>query len=151
MTAQYSYSTADIENLLPHRPPFLFVDRIVAFEEMCRLVAEKELSGDEWFFEGHFPGMPVMPGVLISEALAQASGILLGLIWREDPSQAGDTRLFLGGVNMKYTHLSTPGDTLRLTAEIKKQLGSMYRFDVKAEVGDTVVAKGHLTLAAGAG
>ena len=150
MSAEPSYTMADIEALLPHRPPFLFVDRIVVFEAMCRIVAEKDLNGEEWFFKGHFPGMPVMPGVLISEALAQTSGLLLGLIWRVDPARAGDTRLFLGGVNMKYTHVSTPGDTLRLFAEFRKQLGGMYRFEVRAEAAAQTVAKGNLTLASGA-
>ena len=73
-----------IQEILPHRNPFLFVDRVTDFEGGKHIIARKDLCLDDPFFAGHFPGNPIMPGVLVSEALAQTSGLLLGLTWREE-------------------------------------------------------------------
>ena len=139
-----------IQEILPHRSPFLFVDRIIDFEIGHRIVAEKDLTHGEFFFTGHFPGRPVMPGVLVSEALAQASGLLLGLTWK---GQAGDgTDLhsglcLLASLNMKFSNPGKPGETLRLESVLKKGYGKLFLFEVRAYVGGTVIGEGTLTLA----
>ena len=79
MKNQLLYDISLIKEILPHRSPFLFVDRIMELKAGERIVAEKDLSPDESFFKGHFPGNPIMPGVLVTEALAQTSGLLIGL------------------------------------------------------------------------
>ena len=113
----------DIKSLLPHRDPFLFVDRIVAMEWDTRVTAEKHLDPGSGFFSGHFPGHPVMPGVLVSEALAQTGGLLVGMrLKAQSGPQALDGKsVFLAGVNMKYYHPAIPGQTLRLEAVLKKE------------------------------
>ena len=137
-----------IEKILPHRKPFLFVDRIVNFEAGEKIIAEKDLLPDESFFAGHFPGEPIMPGVLVSEALAQASGLLLGLTLEEKGRSMEDEKinLFLANVDIKFFTPAKPGDTLRLEATIKKGYGSLFLFKVDAFVGTNPVAKGTLTL-----
>ncbi len=138
-----------IKKMLPHRSPFLFVDRVMQVKAGDRIVAEKDLLPDEYYFAGHFPGRPIMPGVLISEALAQTSGLLLGLTWKEAGQLAdrAKTTLFLATVNMKFSAPAKPGDTLRLEASLKKQYGRLSFFDVAAHVESSRVAKGTLTLA----
>jgi len=137
-----------IPEILPHRAPFLFVDRIIGFRAHAYITAETYLSPDAAFFAGHFPGYPVMPGVLITEALAQTSGLLIGLS-NDMPSTLHakqGARLFLASVNVKFISPAKPGDTLILTAHWMKSYGALYRFDVKATVGEAETAKGSLTL-----
>jgi beta-hydroxyacyl-ACP dehydratase FabZ len=104
----------DIQRLLPHRFPFLLVDRVVELEPGKRLVAIKNVTINEPFFNGHFPGAPVMPGVLIVEALAQASGLLVGYDRRVAPNEY---LLFAGIDNVRFRLPVVPGDTLTLTVE----------------------------------
>ncbi|MCJ7772989.1 MAG: hypothetical protein MUP22_07640, partial [Desulfobacterales bacterium] len=91
-----------IKEMLPHRDPFLFIDRVVEFTSGETITAEKDLPPDMVFFAGHFPETPIMPGVLTTEALAQACGLLLGLTWKENPELKGNigSMLFLINVNM---------------------------------------------------
>jgi 3-hydroxymyristoyl/3-hydroxydecanoyl-(acyl carrier protein) dehydratase len=143
---------SDVEKItaiLPHRNPFLFVDRIIKIIEDHRIVAEKDLFNDDYFFAGHFPGNPIMPGVLVSEALAQTSGLLLGLTLRKE-SQALDHNLrnfSLANVNIKFINPAKPEETLRLEAKLKKTYGKLFLFEVAANVLDRKIAKGSLTLA----
>lgn len=141
----------DIMAILPHRPPFLFVDRIIEVIEGKQIVAEKDLSFEDPVFDGHFPGNPIMPGVLVSEALAQTSGLLLGLMWKEkNPSLLGNKhQLFLAHVNVKFFTPAKPGETLRLEASLIKAYGKFYLFDVVALTDINRIAKGALTLAVG--
>lgn len=142
-----------IEDILPHRPPFLFVDRVCAFQPGKEIVAEKHLNEDEGFFRGHFPGRPIMPGVLVTEALAQTGGLLLGLTLRDSPA-AGEpppADLFLASVDVKFLSPAVPGDTLRLKAALKKRFGPLALFKVRAEVNGRLVAKGTISLGAGSG
>jgi 3-hydroxyacyl-[acyl-carrier-protein] dehydratase len=143
------YDISVIEELLPHRSPFLFVDRVMKLKVGEKIIAEKDLSLDESFFAGHFPGKPIMPGVLVSEALAQTSGLLLGLTWKER-GQSMDrekANLLLANVNMKFSTPARPGDTLRLEASIKKEYGGLFFFEVAAYVVSSEIAKGTLILA----
>ena len=143
------YDIADIMTILPHRPPFLFVDRVKEILEGDKIVAEKDLSLDDYFFDGHFPGNPIMPGVLVSEALAQASGLLLGIKWKQRYPSVSQNKLhlFLANVNIKFVTPARPGETLRLEARLKKTYGKFNLFEVAAYTDDNHIARGRLTLA----
>ncbi len=152
MTDAPLYDISVIKQVLPHRSPFLFVDRIIDLRVGEKIVAEKYLSPDESFFAGHFPGNPIVPGVLVSEALAQTSGLLMGLTWNEE-GRATDREmpgiLYLASTNMKFSSPAGPGETLRLESRLKKEYGRMYLFDVTASVEDQLIARGTLALGSG--
>jgi len=119
--------TADIERLLPHRYPFLLVDRVLEFERNKRVLAYKNVSCNEPFFTGHFPGHPVMPGVLVVEALAQAGGVLTQL--SRDPSELGKDTFYLVKVdNAKFSRMVIPGDRLELEVELKRRIRNMAQY-----------------------
>jgi 3-hydroxyacyl-[acyl-carrier-protein] dehydratase len=114
-----------------------------------RIVAERLLRPEEPYFSGHFPGRAIMPGVLVTEALAQTSGLLIGL---SDRVTAGvppeQTKMFfLAAVSMKYKHPAAPGEVLRLQAQADGDFGGLFRFNVEASSGRHVIATGLLTLA----
>jgi 3-hydroxyacyl-[acyl-carrier-protein] dehydratase len=134
-----------IQAMLPHRYPFLLVDRVVAFTPNTRLTALKNVTINEPFFQGHFPGHPVMPGVLIIEALAQASGLLVFL---STPRREGHPLYYLVKVdNAKFSRLVVPGDQLRLEVELKRTLRRMGLFACRALVDDQQVAEAELLCA----
>ena len=144
------YDISVVEQILPHRPPFLFVDRVTELEVEHRIIAEKTLSPTDHFFAGHFPENPIMPGVLVSEALAQTSGLLLGLTWRKQDRYLNKERsklLLLANVNMKFSSPAKPGDILRLEAQLKKEYGGLFLFEAAAYVESRQIAKGTITLA----
>jgi len=149
MTDKPPFELEDLLDILPHRPPFLFVDRVVRLEPHRSIVAERRLREEEPQFAGHFPQRPIMPGVLVTEALAQTSGLLLGLSDKlTEAEPPGRPKLFfLAAANMKYTHPAAPGDLLVLRADIDKSFGGLFRFNVEAVVGRHVIANGSLTLA----
>lgn len=107
----------DIKHILPHRYPFLLVDRVIEFEPGKRLVALKNVTSNEPFFNGHFPAAPVMPGVLIIEALAQAAGLLVAY---DRPTNPDEYLLFAGIDNVRFRLPVVPGDVLTLTVETKR-------------------------------
>jgi 3-hydroxyacyl-[acyl-carrier-protein] dehydratase len=110
--------TLDIQEVLdflPHRYPFLLIDRIVEFERATRLVAIKNVTINEPFFQGHFPGYPIMPGVLVVEAMAQAGGIIMT---HELPDRAAKLVVFTGIERAKFRRPVTPGDQLRIEVEV---------------------------------
>jgi 3-hydroxymyristoyl/3-hydroxydecanoyl-(acyl carrier protein) dehydratase len=150
MTPNQTFDISVIKKMLPHRDPFLFIDRVVEFKSNKTITAEKDLLPDMVFFAGHFPGTPIMPGVLTTEALAQACGLLLGLTWEENPELKGDVAfmLFLVNVNMKYTSPAVPDETLVLKATLKRKFGMLYMFDVSAHVKDRLIGKGSISLGA---
>jgi beta-hydroxyacyl-ACP dehydratase FabZ len=106
-----------IMSSIPHRYPFLLVDRVVAMEHERRIVALKNVTANEPFFQGHFPGAPVMPGVLIIEALAQAGAVLL---LHELPDRASKLIYFTGIDHARFRRIVVPGDQLMLTMEVLK-------------------------------
>jgi 3-hydroxyacyl-[acyl-carrier-protein] dehydratase len=139
-------SVSEVTALMPHRPPFLFVDRVTALEPNQSIVAERLLRPEESFFAGHFPGRPIMPGVLVGEALAQASGLLLGL--SERPTEQGTPVVyFLAAANLKFLRPAIPGETLILESRFETALGGLFRFQVTARVEAGVVASGIIMLA----
>jgi 3-hydroxyacyl-[acyl-carrier-protein] dehydratase len=114
-----------IQELLPHRPPFLLVDRVVAFEKGKKIVAWKGVTMNEPFFPGHFPGRPVMPGVLILEALAQAAGLLA--MMSLGPEQQGKLTYLMGIDGARFRKPVVPGDRLELHVEVVKQKGPVWK------------------------
>ena len=149
MAQQSLYDLSVIKEILPQRTPFLFVDRVTALTPREKIVAEKDLLPEDTFFAGHFPGRPLMPGVLVSEALAQTSGLLLGLSALEEnhSTEKEKPSFFLASVNMKYLTPAKPGEILRLEATLVKGFAGLYRFDVAAYADEIRIAKGILTLA----
>ncbi len=115
-------STRDIEAVIPHRWPFLLVDRIVEYEpEAKRIVGIKGVTATEWFFQGHFPGLPVMPGVIQVEALAQTMAVYVG----RQPGFGDRIGLVAGIADCRFKRIVVPGDTLRLEVTMDK-LGSRF-------------------------
>ena len=116
------HSTSEIEALIPHRWPFLLVDRIVEYDpEAQRIVGLKAVTATEWFFAGHFPGLPVMPGVLQVEALAQTMAVYVA----KQPGFGDRIGLFAGIDETRFKRVVVPGDTLRLEVTMDK-LGSRF-------------------------
>jgi 3-hydroxyacyl-[acyl-carrier-protein] dehydratase len=115
-------TTAQIQALIPHRHPFLLVDRVVEYDpEAQRIVAIKGVTASEWFFAGHFPGLPVMPGVLQVEALAQTMAVYVA----RQPGFGDRIGLFAGIDEVRFKRIVAPGDTLRLEVTMEK-LGSRF-------------------------
>jgi 3-hydroxyacyl-[acyl-carrier-protein] dehydratase len=130
-----------IQKILPHRPPFLLVDRVVLLEPGKRLVAWKGVTMNEPFFVGHFPGKPVMPGVLILEALAQACG-LLAMKSIEPGEDVKDKVTFLMAIDgARFRRPVVPGDRLELHVEIVKRKGAIWRQKGAAIVDGQTVAE----------
>jgi 3-hydroxymyristoyl/3-hydroxydecanoyl-(acyl carrier protein) dehydratase len=143
------FTLDEILPILPHRPPFLFVDRVTHLDPHKVIIAERVLRTDEPQFAGHFPGQPIMPGVLVGEALAQTSGLLLGLSDKLDggPPPAQPKMYFLAATSLKYTHPAKPGDILILRASSDREFSGLFRFSVEATVRDKLIASGSLMLA----
>lgn len=128
----------EIREYLPHRYPFLLVDRVVELVPGESIVAYKNVTVNEPFFNGHFPDHPVMPGVLIVEAMAQAAGIL-GFKTMDKRPQDGSIYYFVGADNLRFKRPVVPGDRLQLEAKVVSEKRGIWKFDVKATVeGDTV-------------
>jgi 3-hydroxyacyl-[acyl-carrier-protein] dehydratase len=127
-----------IQELLPHRYPFLLVDRVLELEPNQRILAVKNVSINEPFFQGHFPGHPVMPGVLVIEALAQAGGILTQLSHQTDAS--GKLFYLVKIDNAKFSRMVVPGDRLELEVEIKRTIRNMALYAGVARVDGQQVA-----------
>lgn len=139
--AQKEYAVIGIEDImkvLPHRYPFLLVDRVIEYEEGKRVVGIKNVSINEWFFQGHFPGHPIMPGVLIVEAMAQVGGILLmGTV----PDPESKVVYFTGLDGVRWRRPVKPGDVLRFELEVLQLRGSVCRMRGVAKVDGTVVSE----------
>jgi 3-hydroxyacyl-[acyl-carrier-protein] dehydratase len=135
-----TFDIRDIFKLLPHRYPFLLVDRITAIEPGKTIVALKNVTYNENFFTGHFPEVPTMPGVLILEALAQASG-LLSVITSGIRADSGMILYFAGIDAARFKRPVIPGDQLTLHSEIIKQKRDLWKFKTRAMVGDMLACE----------
>ena len=129
----------EIRQLLPHREPMLLVDEMDMTENAAH--GRYTVRGDEWFLQGHFPGNPVVPGVVLCEMIGQNCAVLIG------EKLLGKTPFFTGMNKVRFRHTARPGDTLELMASIKRQNGPFYVTEGRALIGDQVVAEGEFTFA----
>ena len=135
------FGSDEIRKILPHREPFLLVDEVLELEERKRIVAVKHVLASEPYFAGHFPGAPVMPGVLIVEAMAQAGALLL---LREVPDRESKLVFFAGIDRARFRQPVFPGDDLRLELTVLSRRVTIAKMDGKAYVGDKLVAEAQL-------
>ncbi len=133
----------EIKKIIPQREPFLMIDEVESYVPGESAVCYKNVSSDEWYFKGHFPGNPIMPGVLITESLAQAGAVAI-LSMEENK---GKNALFGGINNMKFKKMVVPGDRLKLEVQIIKRKGPIGVGMGIATVDGKLAAKGELTFA----
>lgn len=132
-----------IEEILPHREPFLLLDEVIELEPGRKVVATRLVRPDDWWFPGHFPGRPVMPGVLIVEAMAQAGAVAVLI----EEANRGKIAFFAGIDDCRFKRVVEPGDVLTLTCEIDTIRGPIGRGKATAYVGEELAARGTLTFA----
>ncbi len=136
-------NSSEIQKIIPHRYPFLLIDTILEFEPGKKAIGVKNVTANEWFFQGHFPENPIMPGVLIVEALAQVACVA-GLSLEIYKGKVG---IFTGIESMKFRRQVVPGDTLILESEFIAFRHKMGKVKVLAKVNDQVVAEGDIRFA----
>ena len=127
-----------IESIIPHRDPFLFVDEVIELEPGVRAVARKTIRDGEWFLEGHFPGRPIVPGVILIEAAAQTSAIAVLTV----PENHGKLLLFAGIDKVRFKRIVSPGDEVTLTAELGASRGNVGWAKVEARVDGELALRG---------
>ena len=132
-----------IEAILPHRDPFLLIDEVVELEPGVRVVARKRVRPDEWYLTGHFPGRPIMPGVLIVEAMAQTGAVAV----LSEEENRGRLALFAGIDGVRFKRIVEPGDELELTCDLEKVRGPIGKGRAEARVDGELAARGTLTFA----
>jgi 3-hydroxyacyl-[acyl-carrier-protein] dehydratase len=132
-----------IEEILPHRDPFLFLDEVLVLEPGVRVIARKRVRDDEWFLTGHFPGRPIMPGVIIVEAMAQTGAVAV----LADEANRGKLALFAGIDDVRFKRMVLPGDELELTCELDRMRGPIGRGKATATVDGELAARGTLMFA----
>ena len=128
-------AAAEVLKYLPHREPFLFIDEVIEIDLGNSIHAIKKVLPEEDYLRGHFPGNPIMPGVIIIEALAQASGIL-GFKTMDKTPQEGSLYVFAGVDNVRFRKRVRSGDTLHLFSKVVNVKRGIWKFDVRAEVND---------------
>jgi 3-hydroxyacyl-[acyl-carrier-protein] dehydratase len=134
----------EIEAILPHRDPFLLLDEVIELEPGKRVVARKQVRDDEFWTQGHFPGRPVMPGVLIVEAMAQAGAVAV----LSEEENRGKIALFAGIDGVRFKRIVEPGEELTLTCEVEAVRGPIGKGRVEARVAGELAVRGTLTFAA---
>ena len=145
MPTQAPLSRAEIEEILPHREPFLLIDEVTELEPGKRVVARKTVRPDEWYLAGHFPGRPIMPGVLIVEAMAQTGAV--AVLCAEE--NRGRLALFAGIDGVRFKRIVRPGEVLDLLCEVERLRGPIGKGKVRATVGSELAVRGTLTFAVG--
>jgi 3-hydroxyacyl-[acyl-carrier-protein] dehydratase len=133
----------EIEAIIPHREPFLLIDEVTLLEPGSRVIARKAVRPDEWYLAGHFPGRPVMPGVLIVEAMAQAGAVAV----LSEAENKGRIAFFAGIDDVRFKRVVEPGDELELTCDLDRVRGPIGRGKATARVGGELAARGTLTFA----
>ena len=137
-----TFDIQEIMDFLPHRYPFLLIDRVVEFERAKRLVAIKNVTMNEPFFQGHFPGYPIMPGVLVIEAMAQAGAII---ILSKIPDREKKLAVFTGIDRAKFRRQVGPGDQLRIEVDVLAFKSRLGRMEAKAYVDGKLACQATLT------
>lgn len=130
----------EIQRYLPHRYPFLLVDRVVEITANESILAYKNLTINEGYFAGHFPGNPIFPGVMLVEAMAQAAGIL-GFYSQGKTADGGSTYYFAGADNLRFKRPCVPGDKVMLHAQVVSVRRGIWKFDVSSNVDGELAAK----------
>ena len=143
MTTALPLDRAGIEAILPHREPFLLIDEVLELVPGERVVARKQVRGDEWYFRGHFPGRPVMPGVLIVEAMAQTGAVAV----LSEEENRGRIALFAGIDDTRFKRIVEPGDELQLECTLEQVRGPIGKGRARATVDGQLAARGTLTFA----
>jgi len=134
---------AAIEEILPHREPFLLLDEVTELEPGARVVARKLVREDEWYLPGHFPGNPIMPGVLMVEAMAQCGAVAV----LSEEANRGKLALFAGIDDVRFKRLVRPGDELELVCELERLRGPVGRGKARASVEGELAVRGTLLFA----
>jgi 3-hydroxyacyl-[acyl-carrier-protein] dehydratase len=134
---------SEIEAILPHREPFLLLDEVLELEPGVRVVARKRVRNDEWYLAGHFPGRPIMPGVLLVEAMAQTGAVAV----LAEETNRGKLALFAGIDDVRFKRIVEPGDEVELTCELERVRGPIGRGKATATVDGELAARGTLTFA----
>jgi 3-hydroxyacyl-[acyl-carrier-protein] dehydratase len=137
----------EIEEILPHRDPFLLLDEVIELEAGVRVLARKRVREDEWYLAGHFPGRPIMPGVLIVEAMAQTGAVAV----LADEANRGKLALFAGIDDVRFKRIVEPGDELELECRLERMRGPIGRGKATATVDGELAARGTLTFAVSEG
>ena len=138
-----------IQSILPHRYPFLLVDRVIELEPNKRIRAIKNVTINEPFFQGHFPGHPVMPGVLVVEAMAQAGGLLTQLSLEETPEKSEKLFYLVKVDNARFSKMVVPGDQLDIEVVLKRTIRNMAMYECVARVDGKVAASADILCAEG--
>jgi 3-hydroxyacyl-[acyl-carrier-protein] dehydratase len=138
-----TFGREEIEAILPHREPFLLIDEVLELEPGERVVAKKTVRPDEWYLKGHFPGRPVMPGVLIVEAMAQTGAVAV----LSEAANRGRVALFAGIDGVRFKRLVEPGDELVFECRLEAVRGPVGKGKATASVGEELAARGTLTFA----
>jgi 3-hydroxyacyl-[acyl-carrier-protein] dehydratase len=141
MTFQAPFGRTEIEQILPHRPPFLLIDEVVELEPGARVLARKTVTEEDC--AGHFPGNPIMPGVLMVEALAQTGAVAV----LSEEENRGKLALFAGIDDVRFKRIVRPGEQLDLTCELETVRGPIGRGKARATVGGELAVRGTLTFA----
>jgi 3-hydroxyacyl-[acyl-carrier-protein] dehydratase len=132
-----------IRKYLPHRYPFLLIDRVLSYDPYRSIVALKNISINEPYFQGHFPSKPIMPGVLIIEAMAQAAA-LLGCVSTDEVTREGTLYYLVGIDNVRFRRPVEPGDQLILDVRFEKERRNIWKFTATAKVNDNLIASADL-------
>jgi 3-hydroxyacyl-[acyl-carrier-protein] dehydratase len=140
-----AFDIIEIQQIIPHRPPFLLIDRIIETDCATYVEAVKNVSINEWFFEGHFPGAPVMPGVLIVEAMAQAAAIVV----LANPAHRGKIPFFMTIDEAKFRKPVLPGDVLHIRIDLLRMRATAGKAKAVATVNGTVVTEAVIAFAIG--
>ena len=143
MTQSVPLGKREIEEIIPHRDPFLLLDEVTVLEPGVRVVARKQVREDEWYLAGHFPGRPIMPGVLMVEAMAQTGAVAV----LAAESNRGKLALFAGIDDVRFKRIVEPGDELELVCELERLRGPIGRGKARATVDGELAVRGTLTFA----